>query len=260
MNDHKDQKNTLKDRLDEVYRVSIIHEDNLQEVRKFKFTLFKLYSYGILTFLLLLAIIVSLIFFTPIKRWVPGFGDAENNPEVVRLNDAVNMLEKQVSEQSTYIDGILSMVVSPSTEEKLNKTLDDSNNDSYVTLALLDQKSFISPIKGVIENSFSLENKHLGVDIIATKDSPIKCVLEGVVINADWTLETGNSISVQHADNIISIYKHNSVLLKEVGDQVNGGEAIAIIGNTGEQTSGPHLHFELWHNGKVVDPVEYINF
>ncbi len=261
MNEHNDHKNTIKDRLDEVYRVSIVHEDNLQEVRKFKFSLFKLYSFLLLTLFIVSAIVISIIFFTPIRTLVPGYADINNNVVFIELNKTISNLETQVSDQSTYIDGILNMVVSPSTEEKLNKSsLEGSNENGYVTLAILDQKSFICPIKGVIEKSFKVQDKHLGVDIVAPKDSAIKSILDGVVINSDWTLETGNTLSIQHSDNIISIYKHNSVLLKEVGDLVTAGEAIAIIGNTGEMSSGPHLHFELWHNGRAIDPEEYIHF
>jgi murein DD-endopeptidase MepM/ murein hydrolase activator NlpD len=117
-----------------------------------------------------------------------------------------------------------------------------------------------SPITGTLNLTFSLEKKHYGVDIAAPKNTPIKAVSDGFVILCDWTLETGNTIAIQHSNNVVSFYKHNSSLLKKVGDKVKTGEAIAIIGNTGEQTSGPHLHFELWKDGKAVNPEEYIRF
>ncbi len=117
-----------------------------------------------------------------------------------------------------------------------------------------------SPITGSLNMAFSLEKKHYGVDIAAPKNTPIKAVSDGFVILCDWTLETGNTIAIQHANNVVSFYKHNSSLLQKVGNKVKTGEAIAIIGNTGEQTSGPHLHFELWKDGKAVNPQEYIRF
>ena len=117
-----------------------------------------------------------------------------------------------------------------------------------------------SPMSGTMSLGFSLEKKHYGVDITAPKNTPIKAVADGFVIFADWTLETGNTIVIQHANNVTSFYKHNSSLLKKVGDRVKTSEAIAIIGNTGEQTTGPHLHFELWKDGKAVNPQEYIRF
>ncbi len=117
-----------------------------------------------------------------------------------------------------------------------------------------------SPVAGEVILGFSLEKKHFGVDISAQKNTAIKAVADGFIIAADWTLETGNTITVQHANNVVSFYKHNSSLLKKTGDKVKVGEAIAIIGNTGEHSSGPHLHFELWKDGKAVNPQEYIRF
>ncbi len=117
-----------------------------------------------------------------------------------------------------------------------------------------------SPVSGEVLLGFSMDKKHYGVDISAQKNTAIKAVADGFVIASDWTLETGNTITVQHANNVVSFYKHNSSLLKKTGDKVKVGEAIAIIGNTGEHSSGPHLHFELWKDGKAVNPQEYIRF
>jgi murein DD-endopeptidase MepM/ murein hydrolase activator NlpD len=117
-----------------------------------------------------------------------------------------------------------------------------------------------SPVGGEVLLGFSMEKKHFGVDISAQKNTAIKAIADGFVIASDWTLETGNTIAVQHSNNVVSFYKHNSNLLKKTGDKVKVGEAIAIIGNTGEHSSGPHLHFELWKDGKAVNPQEYIRF
>jgi murein DD-endopeptidase MepM/ murein hydrolase activator NlpD len=117
-----------------------------------------------------------------------------------------------------------------------------------------------SPVGGEVLLGFSMEKKHFGVDISAQKNTAIKAIADGFVIASDWTLETGNTIAVQHSNNVVSFYKHNSSLLKKTGDKVKVGEAIAIIGNTGEHSSGPHLHFELWKDGKAVNPQEYIRF
>jgi murein DD-endopeptidase MepM/ murein hydrolase activator NlpD len=119
---------------------------------------------------------------------------------------------------------------------------------------------FSTPIGGTITSNFDPEKKHLGVDVIAPKNTPIKAAMDGWVISSDWTLETGNTIAIQHTNNIVTFYKHNSVLLKKTGNYVRGGEAIAIIGNTGELTDGPHLHFELWHQGKPVNPTDFVDF
>lgn len=119
---------------------------------------------------------------------------------------------------------------------------------------------FVNPVKGEITSQFDLKKNHFGVDIVAPKNTAIKAALSGYVFLADWTLETGHTIGIQHANNLITFYKHNAALLKKVGAFVKSGEAIAIIGNTGTKTEGPHLHFELWYKGIVMDPTDFISF
>ena len=120
--------------------------------------------------------------------------------------------------------------------------------------------NFFAPINGVITAKFNLSEKHFGTDIVTSHNEAVKATLDGTVIFTDWTLETGHVIGIQHARNLISFYKHNSVLLKKQGEHVNAGDPIAISGESGELLSGPHLHFELWYNGTPVNPEEYIIF
>ena len=123
------------------------------------------------------------------------------------------------------------------------------------------RKYIASPIVGGrVTAGFDGEKKHFGIDITAPRNTPVQSILSGTVISSDETMDTGNVIAIQHEHNLVSFYKHNSVLLKKVGSFVSAGEAVAIIGNTGEMSDGPHLHFELWHNGKPVDPSNYIDF
>jgi murein DD-endopeptidase MepM/ murein hydrolase activator NlpD len=119
---------------------------------------------------------------------------------------------------------------------------------------------FVPPLKGIISNEFDRQKSHFGIDIVPGNDETVIATLSGTVILATWSVETGYIIAIQHKWNLISFYKHNSVLLKKVGDRVNTGESIAIVGNSGEQTTGPHLHFELWHNGAPTNPRDYITF
>jgi len=119
---------------------------------------------------------------------------------------------------------------------------------------------FFTPIKGIVSEQFKSKDQHYGIDIVGPENEPVKATLDGTVVLATWSSETGYTISVQHSNNLISVYKHNSVLLKKVGDYVKSGEPIAIIGNSGEQTTGPHLHFELWYNGSAIDPQGYMVF
>ena len=119
---------------------------------------------------------------------------------------------------------------------------------------------FFSPKVGFVSAPYNVREGHFGIDIVAKKNEPVKCVADGTVIMASWTQDSGYVMAIQHRGNIISVYKHNAELLKEVGNFVNAGEIISIIGNTGDLTDGPHLHFELWYNGTSVDPEEFVTF
>jgi murein DD-endopeptidase MepM/ murein hydrolase activator NlpD len=126
--------------------------------------------------------------------------------------------------------------------------------------ARIDRNQMIAPVSGVISDTFALGRNHLGIDIVAPKGSVIKAVRSGTVILSSWSSDTGHMIGIQHDNNLITWYKHNSARLKNTGDRVESGEAIAIIGNSGEMSSGPHLHFELWYAGQPVNPKNYIEF
>ncbi|HMX85963.1 MAG TPA: M23 family metallopeptidase, partial [Saprospiraceae bacterium] len=152
-------------------------------------------------------------------------------------------------------------------DEKLRKSVGKENNSQSVPSynftpfdVPIENNTFISPLKGIVSSEFKSIQKHYGIDVIAPKDSPIKAIKDGHVILADWTLETGFTIGIQHSNNIVTFYKHNSSLLKKIGDTVKQGESIAVIGNTGMLTDGYHLHFELWHNGAPVDPAGLMTF
>ncbi len=124
----------------------------------------------------------------------------------------------------------------------------------------LERVYFLPPLTGPVSAQYEPATKHYGIDILAPKNTPIKASIDGFVIQADWTMDAGNTIGIQHDNNIVTFYKHNSTLLKKLGDKVKAGEAIAIIGNSGELTDGPHLHFEIWHQGKSINPADYVEF
>jgi murein DD-endopeptidase MepM/ murein hydrolase activator NlpD len=135
------------------------------------------------------------------------------------------------------------------------KTVSNSGGTGFANLFLF------SPINGgIITEKFNGKKEHYGLDLVAKKDEPVKAVTDGTVIFSSWTNDTGHVIAIQHANNLISVYKHNSVLLKKLGNFVKAGEIIAVIGNSGELTTGPHLHFELWHNSNPVDPEQFVSF
>jgi len=252
------------------YRLVIMNDETFEEIRSYRLSINNLYTLLSAIVVVLALAIVSLIVFTPIKRLVPGYAEVTNNREFVELLDKVTFLENELQAQDAYIVGIQNLLEGMDNNPELLDKPNTTSPNIYVEQAgtqnsglkanRLDQFFFVSPVKGEISQPFIIETEHFGVDIVAPKNTAIKSIMDGVVINADWTFGFGNSISVQHANNIVSVYKHNSVLLKKVGNLVKAGEAIAIIGNTGELTNGPHLHFELWYEGKPVNPEEYISF
>lgn len=180
--------------------------------------------------------------------------DIEND-EVYNMGD-VPVVGSDIAEtrnlKSKY-DSIFRLQFSVESQFKLFS----GGNDENKTVGML---SFFPPLKGVITNYYSSHQKHYGIDVVARNDAVIKAVSNGTVIYSDWSVEVGYVIVIQHDNNILSVYKHNSALLKEEGDIVKAGDAISIIGGSGNLSSGPHLHFELWYNGIALDPEEYISF
>ncbi|MEL6987492.1 MAG: M23 family metallopeptidase [Bacteroidota bacterium] len=277
----------LKDR----YRLIIRNDDTLEERASYQLTTLNMYML-ISSILFLTALAVTLlIIFTPLKRLIPGYGNVDNNIEFIKLDQKVQALETELRQQKLYSESFKRMltsdvesiedvneqeeVVQDAFPEKTRVREDEIlRSDVERDIALtnnqqsmipgksinIDQIYFLPPITGEVSKEYDLNTEHYGIDIIAPKNTAVKSVLDGYVIASDWTLETGNTIGIQHGNQIITFYKHNSVLLKKVGEEVKAGEAIAIIGNTGEQSSGPHLHFELWLDGKSINPADYINF
>lgn len=280
MNDNAFDKSGIWENLKTKYRVGIFDPESLRELKSYQFSLLS-FLLSILGLVLLVFLFCVLLFsFKPIKHFIFGIDNVESSSAFINLNKQVIELESTLENQTIYIDGLVNMLNGDNetinqadpqlipTQSGITKPTiqleSSSKNDNENSIGLRDLRSklmhLVSPVRGRISSHYNALEDHLGVDIIAPKNSPIVAVNDGVVINSAWTLETGNTISVQHTDNIISVYKHNSALLKNEGDYVTAGEAIAIIGNTGEQTTGPHLHFELWYQGTPLDPVQFISF
>lgn len=283
-------------RLQNTYRFIIMNNDTFEEVGSYRLTLMNVYVAASTIVVLVAILVVLAIAFTPIRRYVPGYGQGgDGRREVERLYREVDGLREQLNAQREYSESIKRVLIgdyetaeevesqqleigadtlaeverSPE-EEQLRQELElqevgqaarQGKNASFSPGDVpLEQMFFSPPVTGEISAIFMPDKKHYGVDVLAPKNTAIKAAMDGFIFFADWTLETGNTIGIQHANNTITFYKHNSSLLKKSGSYVKAGEAVAIIGNTGTLTDGPHLHFELWHKGKPVDPTEYIKF
>lgn len=285
----------IKERLQHRYRLVVMNEETFEEVSSYRLTWMNVYI-SLSVFIVLLATLIVLLFvLTPIKQYLPGYSTITKNEDYYKIEKRLIALEREVNAREIYIKSVRNALtnnvqykpeeveeegdkgdkavdtnVEPNAEDyQLRRVVERgkyAGEDSKITsnftgdLRTIEQLFFVPPIQGSTSSGFRPDKKHYGIDIVAPRNTPIKAVADGVVITSDWTYDTGNVIAVQHENNIVSFYKHNSVLLKKVGSFVKGGEAVAIIGNTGEQTDGPHLHFELWYNGTPVDPAEYINF
>jgi len=276
------------------YRISVFDDDTLQEIRTLKLNKFSMISYiGGLVVLLTILITLVLIY-TPLNILIPAKANTEHNKQIVENAFAIDSLREQILAQEHYVLTLKSILQGKIPNDTLTSTgaakdslsaayqydFDKSDLDSILrmqieasesqNLSVIEKNSgkvnlknlhFTLPLRGILTGKFDLRKNHYGVDIVPERDdAAIVAVLPGTVINDSWSLETGHVIQIQHDYNLVSMYKHNSVLLKKTGDRVQAGESIAIVGNSGEETTGPHLHFELWHNGEPVNPQNYIAF
>jgi len=288
------KKKSVLSRLRNKYRLVIMNDETLEERLTFRLSRLNVFvALGTLT-IILIVLTSILIAFTPLREYIPGYTDVGLQKKLYELQIKTDSIEKGLEKKDLFIQNMkdvmngkdLSIDV-PLTKDTLHKynniRLKKSPEDSILRTEIENQGKynlyrfentenklqknqsigkmlFFVPLKGVITNAFNPSHDHYGVDIVSKQNEAIKCVLDGTVIFSTWSLETGYTIAIQHQQNIVSIYKHNSALLKKEGEFVKAGDPIAIIGQTGELTTGPHLHFELWSDGNPVNPKDYINF
>jgi murein DD-endopeptidase MepM/ murein hydrolase activator NlpD len=280
-------------RIRDQYRLVILNEETLEERISFKLSRLNVFvAIGLLS-IILVFITTYIIAFTPLKEYIPGYtdvtlqrriyelqlrsdsvafamrsqekylenvkkvlgGDLPNEREMTPVDTAQARNYKNIQDKHSPEDSLLRMEYEGASKYNLFKSDKSSGKGSSMR-----NLTFFSPIKGMVTSEFDPLRKHFGIDIVAARDEVIKAVQDGTVIFSGWTVETGYVIAIQHPGNVISIYKHNSVLLKKEGNIVHAGETVAIIGETGELSTGPHLHLELWINGIPVNPKDYIVF
>jgi len=262
------KKRPFKERMHDRYRMVILNDDTFEEVASYNLSLRNIYVL-ISSFVVALGLlIVSLIIFTPVKKLIPGYADFESNPKFIQLTKDFEAIQDSIASQQIYIDGIRNLLTADGSTLEINEKItiqrpvqaEPAEHKSNISVSKSHSNiSFLSPLEGIISLSFNPEIKHFGIDVLAPEGSPIKAISAGHIIMSGWNLETGHTIGIQHEGDFLSFYKHNLKNLRDEGDYIKPGEAIAIIGNSGTLSDGPHLHFELWYNGNPVNPEDYIN-
>ena len=286
--DDKNGKERFYKRLRNHYKLVILNIDTFEERFSFLLTPLNVIVLSGVTFLLISISAFALLGWTPLRYYLPDYAE-EVRVRKLAIETALkaDSMELELSQRDEYINNIRLLVegrvdtsaydasalieVDPleieytrSPEDSLLRkeieredllNLNPSFNRDSKTAYLL-----FPPIKGTVMDRFNVQRNHFGVDVAAPKDASIKAVDDGTVIIASYTAETGYILQVQHDNDLISVYKHNSSLLKKEGDKVRAGEPIAIIGETGEYSSGPHLHFEMWRNGIPLNPETFFSF
>ena len=289
MTEQKGNKSKFLQRLRHRYRLVVMNDDTFEENFSLRLTPLGLVILVGSVTIVMVMLVTSLIAFTPLREYIPGYADVGMRRELISMAMRTDSLEQALTAQNVYtnnLDNVLKgNVKGDSTKNKPDKSkpydklaLNASANEVALKKSIESQDKyslaygtessksgisnffFFTPLKGIVSAQFNSKEQHFGVDIVGPENEAIKAALDGTVILSTWSSETGYTITMQHSNNLISVYKHNSVLLKKVGDYIKAGDPIAIIGNSGEQTTGPHLHFELWYNGTAINPQDYMIF
>lgn len=271
------------------YKLVFLNEDTFEERASFHLRPLSIFVTAGITIILLIVLTTLLIAFTGLREYIPGYSDVNMKRQLFTLMQRSDSMQLALNARDLYIENIRNIVSgnlqdvssdkkpSGNSKPEIVNTLKKSKEDSLLrneiessdkfTLRVNTSASsgissflFFPPIKGMVTNRFNAVSKHYGIDIAGNPNEAVKATLDGTVLLANFTSETGWVIGIQHGNNLFSFYKHNSSLLKKAGDFVKAGEVIAIIGNSGELSTGPHLHFELWSNGSPLDPQKYVAF
>jgi len=278
-----------KFRIRKNWRLSIREIETTSEVFSFTTSKGLLITLLVIIALLLVAATYCITAYTPVRFLIPGYPSKETRAMQEDNQRKIDSLENEVSLWAFQVNNIQRIVTGrePIDMDSLRVMQKDSTSSLYKQLYAqkdsvlrnevvneetfniesrnrnieqLEGIHFFTPVKGIVTQNFNVAIDHPYIDIAAAEDEIVYSVLDGTVISAGWNDDTGYTIQIQHSNNLVSIYKHNSRLLKKTGDRVSAGTPIAVVGDTGKLSYGLHLHFELWHNGEAIDPMEYIKF
>jgi len=282
------EKKAFKKKLLHKYRLVVLNEDTFEERVSFKLTRLNVFILSGVFTILLIGFTTLLIAYTPLREYIPGYSSTALKKKATALISKTDSLEYTLRVNQQYYQNVQRILSGDIPAQKFDRdsireqlsvnidsiNLNPSKEDSILRervaredkyniaepASLLADFTLFPPVKGQTTNVYNAIEKHFGVDVVAEKDAPVKSAADGTVVFAEWTADTGHVLIIEHRNNLITVYKHNSSLAKTQGDVVLSGEVIATVGNTGELTTGPHLHFELWSNGYPVNPENFIDF
>lgn len=283
-------------KLRDKYRLVILNEDTFEEKLSFKLSRLNVFVVSGTLAIILIFLTTYLIAFTPLREYIPGYSSANLQKDLYELQVRTDSIGEALKNRDLYISNLKSLLsgevvpvpdqpavqadslvrsgysrisnLRSKEDSMLRKEYEQENlynlnvdsRSSQRQNTPVSKLNFYTPVKGIVTNRFDASRRHYGIDIATRQNEAVKAAYDGVVFFSEWTAETGNVIAIQHSGAVITVYKHNSVLLRKQGAYVRAGESIAIIGNTGEYSTGPHLHFELWINSSPVDPEKYLTF
>lgn len=288
MDKNKKNKKKFTRRLLHKYRLVILNEDTFEERLSFKLTRLNVFVVVTLSAIFLIAGTTVLIAFTGLREYIPGYSSASLKREATELAYKTDSLQTELMLNNQYYESIRKVLTGDLEPSVLNRdsfsrsrevdpaalNLTPSREDSLLRDRVAQEDKYnvletagssfefalFPPVNGPVSEGYDLKNRHYAVDIVVAKNAPVKAVADGRTLFAEWSAATGYVLIIEHDYGLISIYKHNASLTKEQGDLVRAGEVIATAGSTGELSTGPHLHFELWKEGNPVNPEEYIDF
>lgn len=288
------RKTIVNKKLKNRYRLLVMNDETFEEKFSLTLTPSNVWIAGSTAAVLLILLTAMAIIYTPLKYFIPGFSDYRSQQQIVRLQMRTDSLEQVLAYRNQWLehvqmvlggtgDSLLTNKLTSTAsvdkqgiqleevteaEQQLRKKMEEEDNFSVSLegrglspeLERIKSQYFIPPVTGLVTQEYDAAKGHFGIDVATPTGEPVKATTSGVVISASWTLDNGHELTIQHADDLISVYKHNSRLLKKSGDVVQAGEVVAIAGNTGEQSTGVHVHLELWVKGKSVNPRTLIHF
>lgn len=282
------QNNSFISRLINSYKIVVSNEETFEEKLSFRTNKINVFFVLFLYSILLIVFTISIVFFTQLREMVPGYSSTDLLNQAIYLTKKTDSLENELELNNKFyksIESVLSgradeiiykdtlvldnnledseqQAVFPNSEDSILRRYVENEDKFNLTKneLVIENKMFVSPIKGEITQQFDPSNNHFALDLSADVGTPVKAVLDGKIIFSEWSVDTGYVLIVDHGDNIISVYKHNSKSLKEQNMFVKAGEVIAYSGNQGALSTGPHLHFELWKNGTPINPEPLFNF